>query len=152
MDQWSRIHLPLQEWQVWSGSGRSHGGGNGKTLQYSCLANLMDRGAWRAIVHVIARVRCDWATTEHQYWILPIFTPKMGLMPGIYLGKQKSFKERPQVQKTIKKCCIYNIFHNRLVRLGKIMIYSVFISLQSHREHRDNFLKLHAKMQSLDSH
>ena len=29
----------------------SPGGGNGKTLQYSCLGNPMDRGAWRATVH-----------------------------------------------------------------------------------------------------
>ena len=27
-------------------SGRSSGGGNGKLLQYSCLENSMDRGAW----------------------------------------------------------------------------------------------------------
>ena len=31
--------------------GRSPGGGNGYPLQYSCLENLMDRGAWRATVH-----------------------------------------------------------------------------------------------------
>ena len=31
-------------------------------LQYSCLENPMDRGAWRAIVHRIPRVRHDWAT------------------------------------------------------------------------------------------
>ena len=30
------------------GSGRSPGRGNGNPLQYSCLANRMDRGAWRA--------------------------------------------------------------------------------------------------------
>ena len=29
-----------------SGSGRSPGGGNGHLLQYSCLENPMDRGAW----------------------------------------------------------------------------------------------------------
>ena len=29
------------------GSGRSPGGGHGNSLQYSCLENLMDRGAWR---------------------------------------------------------------------------------------------------------
>ena len=28
------------------GSGRSHGEGNGNPLQYSCLENSMDRGAW----------------------------------------------------------------------------------------------------------
>ena len=38
-----------------SRSERSPGGGNGNTLQYSCLVNLMDRGAWRAIVHAIAK-------------------------------------------------------------------------------------------------
>ena len=31
--------------------GQSPGGGNGNALQYSCLENPMDRGAWRATVH-----------------------------------------------------------------------------------------------------
>ena len=33
------------------GSGRSPGEGDGNPLQYSCLGNSMDRGAWWAIVH-----------------------------------------------------------------------------------------------------
>ena len=33
------------------GSGRSHGGGHGNPLQYSCLENPMDRGAWQVTVH-----------------------------------------------------------------------------------------------------
>ena len=37
-------------------SGRSHAGGNGNLLQYSSLGNPMDRGAWQAIVHEVARV------------------------------------------------------------------------------------------------
>ena len=36
------------------GSGRSLGEGNGTPLQYSCLENLMDRGAWQAVVHGVA--------------------------------------------------------------------------------------------------
>jgi len=32
-------------------SGRSPGGGHGNPLQYSCLENPIDRGAWRATVH-----------------------------------------------------------------------------------------------------
>ena len=36
------------------GSGRSPGGGNGNPLQYSCLDNSTDRGAWQAIVHGVA--------------------------------------------------------------------------------------------------
>ena len=37
------------------GLGRSTGEGNGKPTQYSCLENSMDRGAWRATVHGIAK-------------------------------------------------------------------------------------------------
>ena len=33
------------------GSGRAPGGGHGNPLQYSCLQNAMDRGAWQATVH-----------------------------------------------------------------------------------------------------
>ena len=33
------------------GLGRSLGGGEGNPFQYSCLGNLMDRGAWQATVH-----------------------------------------------------------------------------------------------------
>ena len=36
------------------GSGRSPGEGNGNPLQYSCLENPMDRGAWQAKVHEFA--------------------------------------------------------------------------------------------------
>ena len=37
------------------GSGRSPGEGNGYPLQYSCLENPMDRGAWQATVHEVAK-------------------------------------------------------------------------------------------------
>ena len=37
------------------GSGRSSGEGNGNPLQYSCLENLMDREAWQATVHRVAK-------------------------------------------------------------------------------------------------
>ena len=37
------------------GSGRSPGEGNGKPIQYSCLENFMDGGAWRATVHRVAK-------------------------------------------------------------------------------------------------
>ena len=37
------------------GLGRSPGEGNGKPLQYSCLKNSMDRGAWRAAVHGVEK-------------------------------------------------------------------------------------------------
>ena len=37
------------------GSGRSPGEGNGNPLQYYCLENPMDRGAWWATVHGVAK-------------------------------------------------------------------------------------------------
>ena len=37
------------------GLGRSPGGGNGNLLQYSCLGNPMDRGAWWATVHGVMK-------------------------------------------------------------------------------------------------
>ena len=37
------------------GLGRSPGEGNGNPLQFSCLENPMDRGAWQAAVHGVAK-------------------------------------------------------------------------------------------------
>jgi len=37
------------------GSGRCPGEGNGNPLQYSCLGNPMDRGAWEATVHGVTK-------------------------------------------------------------------------------------------------
>ena len=51
------------------GSGRSPGGESGKPLQYSCLENLMDRGAWWATVHGVTRVRHDLVTKlQHHHY------------------------------------------------------------------------------------
>ena len=44
------------------GLGRSPGEGNGNPLQYSCLGNPMDRGAWQATVHGVTRVRRNLVT------------------------------------------------------------------------------------------
>ena len=46
------------------GSGRSPGKGNGNTLQYSCLGNRIDREAWWATVHGVARIGHDLATKQ----------------------------------------------------------------------------------------
>ena len=39
------------------GLGRSPGGGHGHPLQYSCLENPMDRGAWQATFHKVTKSR-----------------------------------------------------------------------------------------------
>ena len=49
-------------------SGESHGEGNGTPLQYSCLENPMDGGAWWAAVHGVAKSRTrlsDFTFTSH---------------------------------------------------------------------------------------
>ena len=74
------------------GSGRSPGGGNGNSFQYSCLENFLDRGAWWAIVHGVeeldtaeqpntthnTRVNCNiWETDgprKRLYEIVDVFT------------------------------------------------------------------------------
>ena len=47
------------------GLGRSPGVGNGNPLQYSCLGNPMDRGAWWATVHGVAKV---WTRLSTHTW------------------------------------------------------------------------------------
>ena len=60
------------------GSGRSPREEDGNALQYSCLGNPMDRGAWRATVYGVAKSdMTDWACT-HRFnvnldEILPVF-------------------------------------------------------------------------------
>ena len=46
------------------GSGRSPGEGNGNLLQYSCLENPMDRGAWWATVHGVANSQTYFITKQ----------------------------------------------------------------------------------------
>ena len=47
--------LPWRNLGSIPGSGRYPGEGNGNPLQYSCLENHMDRGAWWATVHGVAK-------------------------------------------------------------------------------------------------
>ena len=49
------------------GSGRSPGEGNGNPLQYSCLENPMDGGAWWAIVHRVAKSRTQLSDFTFTY-------------------------------------------------------------------------------------
>ena len=69
-----------------TGSGRSLGEGNGNPLQNSCLGNPMDRGAWWAAVHGVARVGHDCAT-ENAHTVIrkgERFCPEF---PVIYHGE-----------------------------------------------------------------
>ena len=49
------------------GSGRSPGGGHGNPLQYSCLENPRDRGAWWTTVHGVAQSQ-TWLSERQTQW------------------------------------------------------------------------------------
>ena len=54
-----------------SGLGRHPGGGHGNTLQYSCVENPMDGGAWWAAVHRFAQLDKTEATYHACMQVLP---------------------------------------------------------------------------------
>ena len=66
--------------KVWVGSPGGEdtvGGGNGNPLQYSCLENSMDRGAWWAIVQGVANSQTrlsDFTSLESLYDLVPLST------------------------------------------------------------------------------
>ena len=62
------------------GSGRSHTGGNGNPLQYSCLENPMDKEAWRAMVCGVAKMDM----TELVHTIFSEMAPNINLREKDY--------------------------------------------------------------------
>ena len=55
------------------GLGRSPGGGNGNPLKYSYLENSMDRGAWWAIVHGVAKSQTQLSIHTHTHICVCVF-------------------------------------------------------------------------------
>ena len=69
------------------GWGRSPGGGD--SLQYSCLENSMDRGAWRAIVHGVTKSQIrlsTWHITGFESFCLSLHTWPQDSPPFLWLG------------------------------------------------------------------
>ena len=79
-------------------SGRSPGVGSDNPLQYSCLENSMDRGAWRATVHGVAKNRTwlsDWARTLSSHCPQTAGSPHF--TPSVVPTKFWSFCPSPKV-------------------------------------------------------
>ena len=72
------------------GSGRPPGEGNGNPPQYSCLENPMDRGAWQAIGHGVARV-----SHNHQYSWSGEFYEQRSLVDNHPWGRKESDMTEP---------------------------------------------------------
>ena len=66
------------------GSGGSPGEGQGNLLQYSCLENPMDRGAWWSALHRSKRVEHNWSDLTYMY----IFTKQKHCFQGLDLNKK----------------------------------------------------------------
>ena len=56
--------IPVRDWENPQGLGKSPGEGSGNLIQYSCLGNAMDRGAWWAIV---GGITTELDMTEHAH-------------------------------------------------------------------------------------
>ena len=76
------------------GSGRSPREGNGNPLQYSCLGNPMDRGAWQATVYVMAESDMTEHLSSHALYILSLvlLANEIYLARSINCTKIKMFK------------------------------------------------------------
>ena len=63
---------------------RSPGGGNGNPLQYSCLGNSMDRGAWRAILHRVAKeLITTYGVNNNNMNVCLVRASKESILPSI---------------------------------------------------------------------
>ena len=71
-----------------SGSGRAPAGGHGSPLQYSCLEDPRNRGAWRATVHGVAKNQTGLRTAQHSTVIDS--WPARALHPAVLQGALSS--------------------------------------------------------------
>ena len=96
------------------GSGRYPGDGNGYLLQYSCLENPMDRGAWWAAV---CRVAKSWTQLSEFYFSLKAMRQDKMCLEEAWIKKKR--------YQRIKTC--------KAERLGRYQSYSQTIFLKSSR-------------------
>ena len=75
------------------GLGRSPGEGNDNPLQYSCLENPMDRGAWRATVHEAAE-----SDTTEQQQITNLWERRRAKMPHLLLTASTILQKHSRIQ------------------------------------------------------
>ena len=80
------------------GSEKPPGGGNGNILQYSCLGNPMDRGAWQVAVHGVNK---ELDSTEHCSLLqFVIFKPSVDIY-GLKCSKTNNEQSEKKITETI---------------------------------------------------
>ena len=76
------------------GSGRSPGEGMGYPLQFPCVENSMDTGAWQATVHGVSKSQTEWLTLSPSYFAQPKY---LSTEPFYFGGKNFSLFHPSQI-------------------------------------------------------
>ena len=119
------------------GSGRSPGEGNGNPLQYSCLENPMDRGAWQATVYVVIK---EWDTTEQlkQQMIKIVSQPSLSVSIKYHWAKW-IISNNDHFRDIMHPSCLKtNMFH----RVGHKFLLTLDIPLCRHSFTLKNILRI----------
>ena len=99
------------------GLGRSTGGGHGNPLQYCCLENPMDRGAWWAMFH---RVTKSWTQLKRL---------SMLSMQCVYVNAAKSLQSCPTLSDptdcSLPGSSVHGIFQARVLEWGAISFANI---------------------------
>ena len=87
------------------GSGRSPGEGNGNPLQYSCLENPMDGGAWWATVHGVTKI---WTRLSEQLNLTTLMAESTENLKSLWMKVKEESKKvglKLNIQKTKIMAC-----------------------------------------------
>ena len=129
------------------GSGREK---NGNPLQYSCLGNPMDKGAWLAAVHGVARVGYDLATKQQQtdwnklgdlilscsdrniiprtYNIVKLFIPPLNIIWILGLFQDVTLDRGHQDWNTLRRCVILKTVSRLIAMTYKMVNFRASLS------------------------
>ena len=88
------------------GSGKYPGEGNGNPLQYSCLENPTDRGAWRATVHGVAKSQ----TRLSDFTFNTLLSPDLLIWHAFHYGHQTV----EGVSDSFHLCSVFHYYHTHL--------------------------------------
>ena len=78
------------------GSGRSLGEGNGNPLQYSCLENPMDGGAWWATIHRVAKSRTGLSDFTFTFFQCIYMESRRMVLMNLFAGQQWTCRQTEQ--------------------------------------------------------
>ena len=105
------------------GSGRSPGGGNGNPLQYTCPENSINRRAWQATVHGIAKTRLD--TTEcfnNNDIISPLLLQKCNTSMTLLMGTRLYFLQAVRIFVMTQGPSLYSLVYYFIIISGYGML------------------------------